>query len=277
MQHSEHDDDSARDSYDTRAGGELTPAPGENGAYADDTGQDVGELVGRIVDDGGNNAKLLARLTRAMARSARAAGVKGVAGGRWLTDLFTDEIAPRIPVRDLGTLRQHHNGLDGEELADALARNAAAATTAVGAAGGALAAVQTVAPPLLLTAPAKVAAEAVVVAAIEVKLIGELHEVYGARPAGSGLERGSGYLMSWVTKRGLDRMQVGASLTAVLGAAAKAELRKRLMRVMGRHLSTLGPYLTGAAAGGALNRSATVALARSVRGDLRASALPVGR
>ncbi|RNL85001.1 hypothetical protein [Halostreptopolyspora alba] len=259
--------DSSRESDDTRAGEEFASTP-----HAD-----VGELVGRIVDEGGNGSGLLTRLPRALTRSARAAGVKGVAGGRWLTDLFTDDIAPRIPVRDLEALRQHHDGLDGEELADTLVRNASVATAAVGAAGGALGAVQMAAPPLLLTAPAKLVAEAVVVAAIEVKLIGELHEVYRERPAGSGLQRGSGYLAAWVTKRGLERVQTGTSLTAVLGAAAKAELRNRLMRVMGRHLSTLGPYLTGAAAGGALNRAATVALARSVRADLRGTALPESR
>lgn len=267
MPHNAHRADSGREPDGTRAGEEPACAPNA----------DVGELVGRIVDDGGNDSRLLARLPRALTRSARVAGLKGIAGGRWLTDLFTDDVVPHIPVRDLEALRQHHNGLDGEELADALVRNASVATTAVGAAGGALGAVHLTAPPLLLTAPAKFAAEAVVVAAIEVKLIGELHEVYRERPAGSGLQRGSGYLMSWVTKRGLDRVQTGASLTAVLGAAAKAELRNRLMRVMGRHLSTLGPYLTGAAAGGALNRAATVTLARSVRDDLRGTALPAGQ
>ncbi|WP_082127008.1 hypothetical protein [Allosalinactinospora lopnorensis] len=242
---------------------------------------DVGKLVGRIVsDDGGDprrSAQLLGRLARALAGSARAAGVKGAAGGRWLTDLFADEIAPRVPVRDRETLRRHHNGLDGDELADTLVRNAARATTVVGAAGGALAAVQLAAPPLLLTAPAKIAAETVVVAAIEVKLIGELHETYGAQPLGSGVQRGSDYLMAWVRKRGVDRVQVGDSLAIVLGAGAKAALRRRLMHVMGRHLSTLGPYLTGAVAGGALNRAATIALAGSVRADLRAVELPAGR
>nr|WP_245929260.1 hypothetical protein [Murinocardiopsis flavida] len=219
-------------------------------------------------DDKGR-AKLLGRLSAALARSARAAGAKGVAGGRWITDLFANEIAPRIPVRDRATLIAHYNGLTGEELAEALVRNAANGTTTVGAAGGALAAVQFTAPPLLLTAPAQIAAESVVVAAIEVKLLGELHEVYGVPVGGTPLQRTSGYLVSWAKKRGIDPLQGTQTFAVALGAAAKTALRKRLMRLMGRHLTTLGPYLTGAVAGGALNRTGTLSLARAIRHDLR--------
>ncbi|GAA3758005.1 hypothetical protein HDA32_001862 [Spinactinospora alkalitolerans] len=241
---------------------------------------EVGDLVQRLVADDGTDkerrVRLLGRLSKALAGSARAAGTKGVAGGRWLTDLFANEIAPRVPVRDRETLVAHHGGLEGEELADALVRNATNATTAVGAAGGALAAVQFTAPPLLLTAPAQIVAETVVVAAIEVKLIGELHEVYGVPARGGPLQRTSGYLVSWAKKRGIDPLQAAESVTVALGAAAKTALRNRLMRLLGRHLTTLGPYLTGAVAGGALNRAGTRTLARSVRADLRSTALPGG-
>ncbi|GAB3901918.1 hypothetical protein GCM10027612_66150 [Microbispora bryophytorum subsp. camponoti] len=49
------------------------------------------------------------------------------------------------------------------------------------------------------------------------------------------------------------------------------------MRTLGRHLTTLGPFLTGAVAGGALNRAATRKLAVAVRADLRRQqALPPG-
>ncbi|MFW5419212.1 hypothetical protein J0910_21575 [Nocardiopsis sp. CNT-189] len=234
--------------------------------------EDLGDLVGRIVSEEGDDPKrragLVARLAKALAGSARAAGVKSAAGGRWLADTFAEEIAPRIPVRDRETLVRHHKGLEGEELAEALVRNAAHATTTVGAAGGALAAVQFTAPPLLLTAPAQLVAETLVVAAIEVKLIAELHEVYGTPIPGGGLRRTTGYVTAWAHRRGIDPLQAGQSLTVVLGAAAKAALRKRLMLLLGRHLTTLGPYLTGAVAGGALNRTATLALGRAIRGDL---------
>ncbi|MDA2813469.1 hypothetical protein O4J56_22680 [Nocardiopsis sp. RSe5-2] len=252
-------------------GTELVPAGRE----------DAGELVGAIIADDGadprRRAGLIARLARALGQGARAAGVRGAAGGRWLADVFADEIAPRIPVRDLETLARHHKGLTGEELADALVRNAANTTTAVGAAGGALAAAQFTAPPLLLTAPAQLVAETVVVAAVEVKLIGELHEAYGARADGGAVRRHAGYVQAWAYRRGVDPLSAGESITAALGAAAKVALRKRLMRVLGRHMTTLGPYLTGAVAGGTLNRTATLALAKAVRKDLAKTAVGPGR
>ncbi|MFC7327374.1 hypothetical protein [Marinactinospora rubrisoli] len=248
---------------------------------AEPGGDEVGDLVARLMSDEGTDkrrrVRLLGRLSRAIAARARAAGARSVAGGRWLTDLFANEIAPRIPVRDRETLIRHHKGLTGEDLADVLERNAVNTTTAVGAAGGALAAVEFTAPPLLLTAPAQIVAETLVVAAVEVKLIGELHEVYGTPAAGNTLQRTSGYLVAWAKKRGIDPLQAEKSITAALGTAARTALRNRLMRLLGRHLTTLGPYLTGAVAGGTLNRAGTRALAAAVRDDLRAAALPEAR
>ena len=57
--------------------------------------------------------------------------------------------------------------------------------------------------------------------------------------------------------------------TKAQDAEAKTALRNRLMRTLGRHLTTLGPFLTGAVAGGALNRVATRKMAQAVRQDLR--------
>ncbi|WP_233515442.1 hypothetical protein [Marinitenerispora sediminis] len=274
--------DAAREAGDAeRPDASARAAAGTDLVPRGPAGDDVGDLVTRLMSDegadSGRRVRLMGRLSRALAARARAAGARGVAGGRWLTELFATEIAPRIPVRDHETLSRHHRGLAGEDLADALERNAVRATTAVGAAGGALAAVQFTAPPLLLTAPAQIVAETVVVAAIEVKLIGELHEVYGAPAPGTALQRTSGYLVSWAKRRGIDPLQAGESVTAALGAAARTALRNRLMRLLGRHLTTLGPYLTGAVAGGTLNRAGTRALAAAVRGDLRAAALPEAR
>ncbi|MCW2899613.1 MAG: hypothetical protein JWO67_1878 [Streptosporangiaceae bacterium] len=232
---------------------------------------EIGELIGRLSSDEEmdreTRGRLLGRLTRLLSNSARRAGVKGLAGGRWLSDVFA-YVAPRIPVRDLGTLRDHHYGHFGELLADDLVRGAVRGTTAVGAAGGALAAVQFVAPPLLLSVPAQLVAETLVVAAIEVKLIAELHEVYGVLVPGTGTARDGLFVMSWAGQRGLDPM-AGGTLTVALGTAAKQALRKRLLRMLGRHLTTLGPFLTGAVAGGALNRALTKRLSEKIRADLR--------
>jgi hypothetical protein len=66
-------------------------------------------------------------------------------------------------------------------------------------------------------------------------------------------------------------------VTLALGAATKTALRNRLMRTLGRHLTTLGPFLTGAVAGGALNRMATKRLGEAIRNDLRVKTpLPPG-
>lgn len=254
--------------------------PARAGHELDVPADDIGPLVERLTGDEemgrAERGRLLGRLARALGTSAREAGAKGLAGGRWLTDVFAQQIAPRVPIRDVETLRRHHHGLTGDALAESLVSAASNATTAVGAAGGALAAVEFSAPPLLLTAPAQVVAEALVVAAIEVKMVAELHEVYGAAPYGGKIQRTGAYVMAWARRRGVDPLQPG-SLTLALGAAAKATLRNRLLRLLGRHLTTLGPFLTGAVAGGTLNRQATKKLGQLVLKDLRVRPLPPGR
>ena len=242
---------------------------------------EVGALVERLAGDEkmgrAERGRLLGRLARALTGSAREAGAKGLAGGRWLTDVFANQMAPRIPIRDVETLRRHHHGLTGDALAESLIASASNATTAVGAAGGALSAVEFTAPPLLLTAPAQIVAESLVVAAVEVKLVGELHEVYGAAPLGGGVQRTGAYVMSWARRRGVDPLKPG-SMSLAIGAAAKVTLRNRLLRLLGRHLTTLGPFLTGALAGGALNRQATRRLGTVILRDLRGRrSLPSGR
>ncbi|MQA83640.1 MAG: hypothetical protein GEV03_03145 [Streptosporangiales bacterium] len=216
----------------------------------------------------------MVRLAAALADGARRAGARGVAGGRWLADVFIDEIAPRVPIRDLETLQAHHRGRTGEALADSLTNTAAKSTAAVGAAGGVLAAAEYAAPPTLLSAPVQIAAETLVVAAIEMKLIAELHEAYGVQIPGTRTQRSVVFLQAWGKRRGVNPLQPD-SLTLALGAAAKHALRRRLMRVFGRNLSTLGPFLTGAVAGGTLNYGGTRRLAELVRNDLRGQVMGV--
>lgn len=257
--------------------GESTGAPDREGGTPD---REVAELVGRLVEPGdmggAERRRLLGRLTAVLARGSTRAKATGVGRGRWLADVFT-AVAPRIPIRDLATLSEHHHGLTSEALADDLVRTAAKATMTVGAVGGALAAAEFAAPPLLLSAPAQLVAETLVVAAIEVKLLAELHEVYGVRVPGTGTQRAMVFVAAWSRQRGVDPMSP-ASVTLALGAATKTALRNRLMRTLGRHLTTLGPFLTGAVAGGALNRVATRKLASVVRDDLRIHrVLPPGK
>jgi hypothetical protein len=228
----------------------------------------LGELVARAADDSGDRRGQLTALTRAVGAAARGASTGARGLGQLLADALS-EAAPRIKVRDAGTLRSHHPGRSDDQIADVLVRNAGRTTGAFGAAVGALAAVEFAAPPTYLASPVQLAAETLAVAAVEVKLVAELHELYGEAVAGTGTERGTVYLMSWVHQRALDPQVGAAGLSAVLGYAAKRELRAVLMRRMGRSVSKLAPFLAGAVAGAAVNRRATRNLGDKVTAELR--------
>ncbi len=171
-------------------------------------------------------------------------------------------------MRDLVTLRAHYEGLSGDALADALVTQASRATAAIGAAGGALASAEALAPPSLLAAPVQLVAETVAVVAVELKLVAELHVVYGRSPQGSSTQVGAAYLQSWAGKRGLDVRNGPPTLGSVLGTAARQQLRARLVRRLGRNVSTLAPFLAGALAGAELNRRETRKLGESLLRDL---------
>jgi hypothetical protein len=196
----------------------------------------------------------------------------------WIAETVVD-IAPRIPLRGLSTLRSHLAGLSDDEIADRLVRNAARSTAGIGAVGGGVAAIKWAVPPALLTAPALLAAETVAVVAVEIKLIGELQELYGQPVPGNGTQRALSLLQAWAGRRGVSLLVPGRGLAAALGTAARYELRDRLMRRFGRNLTTLGPLLTGAAVASYLNRRATLKLAEEVRENLdaqRPKAIPGG-
>jgi uncharacterized protein (DUF697 family) len=212
--------------------------------------------------------KLLGRLVQDIRRRGLGQLFRPSAAMRWMADVVGD-IAPHVPVRDLDTLHKHFDGKDGDELAERLIRNAARATAGIGAAGGGVAAVEWVATPTLLSAPVLLAAETVAVVAVELKLIGELHEVYGQPITGSVTHKAAALIQSWSAQRGVNPLLSGAGLTSVLGTAARKELQKTLLRRFGRNLTTMGPLLTGAAVAGYLNRRATHSLGEKVQKDLR--------
>jgi hypothetical protein len=248
----------------TQEPGALTPVPP---GQADEMAQTVAALTAEDLDKS-ERRKLLGRLVG----EARARGLADVfkpnQAMRWIADAISD-VTPYLPVRTLDTLRRHHNGLEGDELAERLIRNAARATAAVGAAGGGIAAVEWVATPSLLTAPVLLAVETVAVVAIEIKLIGELHEVYGQPVPGTGTGRAVTLVQSWAEQRGVNPMLPGVGMATVMGTAVRKELRDRLLRRFGRNLTTMGPLLTGAAVASYLNRRATKALGEKLHKDLR--------
>ncbi|MFF2810671.1 hypothetical protein ACFVT2_26540 [Streptomyces sp. NPDC058000] len=208
-----------------------------------------------------------ASLAGAAVRGAR----KGRDGVRSALGVIADRIiatAPRIPVRDLATLRAHFPGLTPEELADKLVAGACAGTATVGAGVGAAAMLPV--PPAM---PAELAAEVAGVASVELKLIAELHEVYGLRPAGNRTQRATAYLTSWTQERGID-IAKPASLNLALGGQMRRELRQQIMKRTLRNLPNLTPFLVGAAVGAFLNRRDTRKLADKIRADLRRRQIP---
>ncbi|BCJ67178.1 hypothetical protein GCM10009779_23030 [Polymorphospora rubra] len=241
----------------------------------------VEELSGTVVEltaddlEPAQRKRLLGR----MINQFRGRGVgelfKPRAAIRWMADVIGD-IAPHVPIRDLETLRRHYGGIEGEVLAERLVRNASRTTAGIGATGGSVGAIQWVATPTLLSAPVLLAAETIAVVAVEVKLIGELHEVYGVPVAGGGAERAVALLQAWSSGRGVNPLLPGGGMAAILGTAARKELRDMLLRRFGRNLTTLGPMLTGAAVASLLNRRATRSLGDRIRDDLRGERKALG-
>ncbi|GGN72444.1 hypothetical protein GCM10011579_049640 [Streptomyces albiflavescens] len=200
-------------------------------------------------------------------KGVRKGGSRARAGLGYIADRIID-MAPRVPVRDLATLRRQFPGLGPEQLADKLVAGAAAATSTVGAGIGAAAMLPV--PPAM---PTELAAEITGVAAIELKLIAELHEVYGLRPPGTLTQRSTAYLNSWSGERGIE-VTKPSTINAALGGQMKRELRQQIMKRMVRDLPNLMPFMVGAAVGAVMNRRDTKRLAGRIRKDLRKAQVP---
>jgi hypothetical protein len=207
---------------------------------------------------------------RAVADTARS-GARAVSGGALagMRAIFQGllDIAPRIPVRDLETLQRHHSGSDGEALADALVDGAARTTSTIGVAGG-LAAVRFALRRHPVTFALPLVAEPLFVAAVEIKLLAELHEVYDVQVTGSGAERARYFAKAWASARGVNPLDPESARSS-LGQSVKGNLGRTLAARMGSRFSRSGPFLAGAAAGGMVNGQATREFAESVRAELR--------
>ena len=206
-----------------------------------------------------------AQVTGDAARHGAAGGSatwRGVrASGQWLT-ARTLEMAPRIPVRSLATLQAQYPDRSTEELADGLISGAARASAGVGTAVGAAAAV-----PFIPTAPVELGVETLALVAIELKLVAELHEVYGMPAPGSGPQRMLAYTGSWAQRRGV-RITTGGLALAV-GSPLRRQLERRLLAKAGQSALALAPLLAGAAAGAFIDHHETRKLGNLIRDDLR--------
>ncbi|WP_116450321.1 hypothetical protein [Blastococcus litoris] len=188
--------------------------------------------------------------------------------GALLGDLLS-AAAPRLPIRDAARLRAAHPGASDAEIADALVARAARVTSTIGAATGGLAATQWLAPASLLALPLELGAETVLVAGVEVVLIGELHELLGRRAPGDARARATAYLAAWSAQRPVDASGP-AGLGSLLGGTGVRALQRTITRRLARSVPAAAPFLVGAALAGRGNRRATEKLAERILGDLRA-------
>jgi hypothetical protein len=261
-----------------RSGADQGPSDGPHGTRDDErgssgTGASLEPMSGRADLPAPTEVsapvarRRVAEIREKATEGVRKGGSRARAGLAYLADRIV-EIAPRLPVRDLATLRRQFPGLGPEQLADKLVAGAAGATATVGAGVGAAAMLPV--PPAM---PTELAAEITGVAAIELKLIAELHEVYGARPPGNRGQRSTAYLNSWSGERGID-VTNPSSMSAALNSPMKQRLRQQIMRRLVRDLPNLMPFMVGAAVGAIMNRRDTKKLADRIRADLRKVQVP---
>jgi hypothetical protein len=194
--------------------------------------------------------------------------------GDWSPGALLGELlstaAPRLPIRDAAQLRRAYPGATDAEIADLLVARAARMTSGIGAATGGLSAALWFAPASLLVLPLELGAETVLIAGVEVVLIGELHELYGRPAAGDPRARAAAYLASWSAQRSVPGTGA-AGLGSLLGSAGVRALRRRVTRKVGGAVPAAAPFLLGAALAGRGNRRATESLAGHVLEDLRGS------
>jgi hypothetical protein len=172
------------------------------------------------------------------------------------------EMAPKIPIRSISTLRDQYPDLGTEQLADAIIDGAARASAGVGAAVGAAAAV-----PFIPTLPVELGVETLTLVAVELKLIAELHEIYGMPAPGNSTQRMLAYVASWANRRGVRITSGGFALA--MGSPLRRRLERRIISKVSQSALSLAPLLTGAAAGAVLNHRETRRLGQQVREDLR--------
>jgi hypothetical protein len=205
---------------------------------------------------------------RATGRGVRAARRRAGTGTGWLTAQVV-AMAPRLRVRNDAALRAQFPGKSTEDIADALIIGASRASGALGGAVGAWAAL-----PVLPAFPVELVTETLALIGIELKLIAELHEVYGMAPPGNAMDRAPAYIGAWAHRRGV--LAAPGGLILVAGSPLGRRLRLRLAARTGRSAFSLGPLFTGAMAGALLNSRETSRLGLDVRADLRRRAENTG-
>ena len=228
--------------------------------------QDRQRLAAAFARAASSGARVAGHGTRVVQRQLGAARRGAGSGTNWLAAQVMT-MAPRLRVRNHAALRRQFPGRSADQVADALIEGASRASAAAGGAVGVWAAL-----PTLPAFPAEVAAETLVLVGIEIKLIAELHEAYGMPAPGNVAERMSAYVAAWAHRRGVYMIPGGVVLAT--GSPLARLLRRRLAARVGRSAFSLGPLLTGAAAGAYLNSRETRRLGQHVQRDLCRRELP---
>ena len=255
----------------------IGAARADEGAADDVAAREAAEVAVELTEAEGppDKARIAKRMRTAVSRTTsaltsvaanarrRATSARHVvtAGMNWLTAQVL-AMGPRLRIRDQAALRAHFPGLTDDEIAQQLIERAARAAAAVGGTTGAWAAL-----PALPAFPAEVAAETLAVVGIEIKLVAELHEVYGMGATGTAAERARSYIGSWASRRGI--YQVEGGLLLVAGSPLARQLTRRLAARVRRSTFALAPLFTGAVAGALLNRRETRRLGQQIKDDLR--------
>jgi len=250
------EDDGRADS--SRVAGRLRAVAGRAGAAL----ASVAASARRGADTAAHRGAATTR--RGAGRARRGAGTAGrgvTAGLNWLTAQVV-AMGPRLRIRDRATLRARFPGKSDDQIAQLLVERAARAAATVGGTTGAWAAL-----PALPAFPAEVAAETLAIVGIEVKLVAELHEIYGMPAQGSATQRGRAYLGSWAARRGV--YQVDEGLLVIAGSPLARQLARRLAWRVRRATFSLAPLFTGAVAGAMINRRETRRLGHQIRDELR--------
>jgi len=260
-----------RDSVRRRRG-TAEPVPAHALSPADDElAREFAGLAGELAEaDETRRRRALATVRRRVSRTGSVTWHGFRSAGHWMSEQML-AMAPRIPVRDAAMLRRQYPGKTPEEIADILIRGAGRTAAGIGAAMGAAAVL-----PVMPAMPVEVTTETLAVVAIELKLIAELHGVYGLRAPGSVVERASAYVGSWALRSGVIGLAPGGILLAV-GSPLRRRLQRRLLARAGRSATSLGPLLTGVAAGAWLNQRETHKLGEEIRNDLRHRSPLAGR
>jgi hypothetical protein len=253
---------------------DMSGEPGRPRSAEDDAiVAEAAELATEVTEAPRARDRLIAACAAAARSGARVTGRgwraarRGTGRGTGWLATHVVAMAARLRIRDASALRAQFPGRSAEEIADALIDGAARASAAVGGAVGAWAVL-----PSLPAFPVEVLTETLALVGIEVKLVAELHEAYGMAATGSTVDRATAYIAAWANRRGVFLAPGGLILAA--GSPLARRLHRRLAARAGRSAFSLGPLLTGAAAGALLNSRETRRLGQDVRADLRRHVQP---